>query len=415
MMKKLAWLFSISFIFICCSKNDQDIESSSIARFNISSTQAYQYYLPLIAAESPYTFMMNKYLDMALEYLYGWDDMYPQMDLDTKKTMIDSYANTNPDLDETELCTTDFDEFFNQLNDSLVAELNSFPYVQDKIRESIDSFEVDSSTIDYNDMIVTLAGIGYSKMDLLWYAENHVLLKHESFNDEDEIANTYCDCGCEPTYAPAMEATSPRYLNRYFLLSLWLTDIRYRNFKNSCPDMVYMREAMNEWEEASNHAIHFREIQDNGWNRFTWGIGCNYHVKLSDTSDPNISGSSSLGAVPWAHIYISQNAPYGTYLHELGHTLGLLHEHTRPDRDCYIDIDWEQIKCGYKLNFHKYLCTSVQMFGEFDFESIMMYGSYAFSKSNQPTMVKKDGTTFYAQREQLSENDIQYIQYLYHN
>lgn len=180
--------------------------------------------------------------------------------------------------------------------------------------------------------------------------------------------------------------------------------------------MTELRSAMAVWETASNYAIHFREINDNGWNRFSWGIGCNYHVCLSNTGDPNVAGNSSIGCVPWAMIQLSINADDGSCLHELGHTLGLHHEHCRPDRDCYINIDWNSIKSGYEHNFEKEWCISVNMYGDFDFESIMMYGSQAFSFDGgiTPTMKKKDGSVFYANRDHLSASDIQYIQYLYH-
>ncbi len=54
------------------------------------------------------------------------------------------------------------------------------------------------------------------------------------------------------------------------------------------------------------------------------------------------------------------------------------------------------------------------MYGDFDFNSIMLYDSYAFSNNGEATMTKKDGTTFEENRTKLSNNDIQYIQYLYH-
>lgn len=36
----------------------------------------------------------------------------------------------------------------------------------------------------------------------------------------------------------------------------------------------------------------------------------------------------------------------GTVVHEIMHSLGFFHEHTRPDRDKFIHIDWSNIERG---------------------------------------------------------------------
>lgn len=412
------FIFILGHILLSCARDDNSLElanDSNQLRQCISKTNAYTYYeqMESMRKEAPYTYMMNKYLDIALERLYGWDEEYLNMDIETKQSMIDSFANENPKLENTPLCYDDFDKFFNQLNDELIIELNSFDEVRYRIEESLKISGAEPSSIDKMDMIVNIGSIGYSKLDILQAAELHQPLLHESFNIEEELKNTECDCEDKPEYAPPSNHVGPNYLVRYYLLSLWLTDIRYRNYNKTCPDINFMRKAMNEWEAAAKNAIRFREIADNGWNRFTWGIGCNYHVRLSDDGS-NGGGVSSICAVPWAYCKIGRSALYGTYLHELGHILGLLHEQMRPDRDCYVDIYWENMDCIDKLQFHKFLSSSVKMYGDFDFESIMLYGSYAFSNNGKPTMKKKDGTTFMAQRDSLSANDIKYIQYLYH-
>lgn len=409
------FIITLCLVLFSCSQNIPEVSNINHRNIStdISSMHAYEYYSQLEYDETPYTYIMNKYLDLTLEYLYGWDDSYLDMDIEEKQSIINRYADGNPDLEETLLGETEFDAFFSTLHENLIDELNSFPIIQSRLNESLEISGGSIEDIDLSDMIISIGGVGYSKIELLKSEEFQNLLVHESFSIEEERNYEGCDYDCEPNYASSSNYNSPRRLNRYFLLSLWLTDIRYRNYNNTCPNIDNMREAMNEWENASAGAIHFREISDNGWNRFTWGIGCNYHVKLSLESDPRAGGSSTIGAVPWAHCQINTDQSLGVYLHELGHILGLLHEQTRPDRDCHINICWDNILPGYEHNFHKYLNTSVQIFGDFDFESIMMYGSYSFTRNGSPTMKKLDGSTFNAQRENLSASDVQYIQYLY--
>ena len=44
-----------------------------------------------------------------------------------------------------------------------------------------------------------------------------------------------------------------------------------------------------------------------------------------------------------------------TPVHELLHTLGFVHEHTRPDRDNFISVNFDNIEPGKEKNFEKRL------------------------------------------------------------
>ena len=118
-----------------------------------------------------------------------------------------------------------------------------------------------------------------------------------------------------------------------------------------------------------------------------------YHIRIRQKKLDDAAGSSTLGCVPWATITLSDSDPdERTYLHELGHTLGLIHEHERYDRDKYVTIYWDNIKKGSKSQFYKKTKVIGACYGEFDYNSIMIYPSYAFSKNGNSTILKKDLT-----------------------
>ncbi len=105
-----------------------------------------------------------------------------------------------------------------------------------------------------------------------------------------------------------------------------------------------------------------------------------------------------------------------TVLHEIGHAVGLLHEHSRADRNSWITVNYQNIQAGKEDNFDVYnLGSGFDSGASLDFNSIMLYGSDYFSKNGQPTLVRKDGTTWTNTRTALSSNDKKTVEAMYAN
>ena len=67
---------------------------------------------------------------------------------------------------------------------------------------------------------------------------------------------------------------------------------------------------------------------------------------------------------------------FGTYLHELGHILGLVHEHQLPRRDEFLTVHWGNIHPHHEDEFTKYNARAVTIYGtDYDLSSIMHYES----------------------------------------
>jgi hypothetical protein len=102
-------------------------------------------------------------------------------------------------------------------------------------------------------------------------------------------------------------------------------------------------------------------------------------------------------------------------IHELGHTLGLQHEHSRKDRDKFVKIEWSNIEASQRSNFQ--ISRHSKAVGEYDYASIMHYPFNAFAMDvGMPTIRPLDSTIpldTLAASEVLSEGDIKGLARLY--
>ncbi|MGS2740552.1 M12 family metallopeptidase [Sinomicrobium sp. M5D2P17] len=146
--------------------------------------------------------------------------------------------------------------------------------------------------------------------------------------------------------------------------------------------------------------------------RFTQRTNQNDYIEFTD----NGGCSSYIGKRGGRQtISVGSGCTTGNTIHEIGHAIGFFHEQTRKDRDNHVIIHENNIESGKVHNFHKYTTrtsTGADV-GNFDFGSIMMYGPYFFSANGQPTITRRDGSTYSYQRNGLSSGDIAGANYLY--
>lgn len=137
-----------------------------------------------------------------------------------------------------------------------------------------------------------------------------------------------------------------------------------------------------------------------------------------DNSIPGV-GSSPLGRQPQdTTIRLKSTANTRTVTHELGHALGLYHEHQRPNRDNAM-IVWDgtngrenRLVASLAHNYKKF-DEAGTTFGQVDFTSIMMYPSSSSGCSKNPCLTTLNGTGTWNQSNTISAGDVNGIRRLY--
>jgi hypothetical protein len=105
-------------------------------------------------------------------------------------------------------------------------------------------------------------------------------------------------------------------------------------------------------------------------------------------------------------------------LHEILHALGFVHEQSRPDRDQFVEILWDNIDERYQSQFAMVPDSLVEPERDspFDFKSIMLYRPSDFAaRSGLSTMRALGPSQITPVSEGLSESDIARINRLYSN
>ncbi|XP_074641680.1 zinc metalloproteinase nas-6-like [Tubulanus polymorphus] len=117
-------------------------------------------------------------------------------------------------------------------------------------------------------------------------------------------------------------------------------------------------------------------------------------------------GGQQMASLGWTCL---QN---GIVQHEMLHTFGFWHEMSRPDRDQYIDVHWENMDPRAASNF-RIETQNMDLLGtRYDYASIMHYGATAASMNGYPTMVPRDPNAKIGLLD-LSPTDIQRVRTLY--
>ena len=181
-------------------------------------------------------------------------------------------------------------------------------------------------------------------------------------------------------------------------------DAKIKNNKAHAPLLKNIREAVAKFDAET--PIKFLELADKTQAKFYFAW---VRIYLSEKNEIVSTVGRGAGNNP---IHIKSDTPTYAIMHELMHALGFVHEHQRPDRDLFLDIDNKD-----RTDPDFYVADTYFPIGVYDPKSIMHYHFY-----KQETQLKSDGLLTDQEKKILlkpsiptkfSEGDTEAIEFIY--
>ncbi len=161
-----------------------------------------------------------------------------------------------------------------------------------------------------------------------------------------------------------------------------------------------LQKSFDEWSSKTSVTFKERTNQSN-------------YVTISSSGSNSNSGVATLGMNGTrGFIRLGTRATAVVIIHEIGHTLGYIHEQNRSDRDSFIRINFENIQDGAQDQFFKSNSATL-LTGQFDINSTMMYGSFTFSKNGRPTITDLNRNLLPQRQARISTLDVEGTNSLY--
>ncbi|XP_048737759.2 blastula protease 10-like [Ostrea edulis] len=190
-------------------------------------------------------------------------------------------------------------------------------------------------------------------------------------------------------------------------MKLWPNGVVYYELSSGLDQQAItnIKSAMKLWEDAT--CLRFREYrrQSGSSDRiiFVRSQGCQSPIGRRGGPQEIMIGE-----------YCKESV--GSIAHEIAHSFGFYHEHSRPDRDEHVTIYKNNIKQGFEMDFQKFGVRSIEDIEPYDVSSVMHYGPTYMSKDGQSKTIVpriKNLMNTMGQRNVLSFLDIKTANDLY--